>query len=66
VRVDAHRERLLAIKQGDLAWEEIDAWRLDLHRRFETAFHGSGLPERPDFRTINDYLVRARRAALDA
>src|SRR5206468_127118 len=32
VRVDVHRDRLLAVKRGELAWGEADAWRKDLHR----------------------------------
>jgi protein O-GlcNAcase / histone acetyltransferase len=29
VRVEAHRERLLAAKRGGLPWPEVDAWRKD-------------------------------------
>ena len=65
VRVaDEHRERLLAIRRGALPWREVDAWRLDLHRRFDAAFSQTTLPERPDYAWANDFLVRARRSAL--
>ncbi len=64
VRVDAHRDRLLAIKQGDTAWAEVDRWRLELHQRFENAFAISPLPQHPDYHTVNDYLIRARRSAV--
>lgn len=59
-----HRERLLAIKRGDVPWPEVDAWRLDLHRRFDAAYARTSLPERPDYAWANDYLLRARRSAL--
>ena len=60
VRVDAHRDRLLAIRDGQLPWGEIDAWRLDLHRQFETAFAATTLPDRPDYAAANTFLIRAR------
>ncbi len=64
VDVGEHRDRLLAIKRGELTFEEIDAWRLALHRTFEEAFHRTALPERPDVDTVNAFLLRARRSAL--
>lgn len=63
VRVEAHRDRLLAIKAGEAAWEEVNAWRLALHREFDAAYAATRLPERPDYAWANDYLVRARRSA---
>jgi hypothetical protein len=57
------RERLLAVKSGALPWREIDAWRRRLHRDFEDALAATALPERPDYETINAFLVTARRAA---
>lgn len=64
VRVDEHRDRLLAIRRGELPWEEIDAWRLELHRLFDDAFTHTSLPERPDFERANALLVRARRSMV--
>lgn len=64
VRVDANRDRLLAIKNGDIPWAEVDRWRLELHQRFENAFATSPLPQHPDYHTVNDYLIRARRSAV--
>lgn len=29
VRVEAHRDRLLAIRRGEVPWEDVDAWRLE-------------------------------------
>jgi uncharacterized protein len=64
VRVDEHRERLLAIKRGELPWEETDAWRLELHAQFAKAFETTKLPERPDYHKVNEFLIRARHEAF--
>jgi len=64
VRVDAHRDRLLAIKRDEVAWDAVNAWRLELHARFEAAFARSPLPPHPDYRLVNDFLIRARRSAV--
>jgi hypothetical protein len=65
VRVeDGLRERLLAIKRGEVPWPEVNVWRVDLHARFDQAFKGTALPERPDYGWANDFLIRARRSAL--
>lgn len=64
VRVHEHRDDLLAIKRGERTWEEVDRWRLALHREFDEAFARTALPEQPDFARANDYLLRARRAMV--
>lgn len=64
VRMDTHRDRLLAIKHGQIPWDQVNAWRLQLHQRFESAFAASPLPDHPDYRTVNEYLIRARRSAV--
>jgi uncharacterized protein len=65
VRVEAHRERLLAVKRGDVLWEEVDAWRLELHRDFDRALTETKLPERPDYEAANGFLIRARRESAE-
>jgi predicted nucleotidyltransferase len=62
VRVEANRDRLLAIKRGEVPFEEVEAWRLDLHRQFDAAAESTKLPERPDYEKANAFLVRARRS----
>jgi hypothetical protein len=64
VRVDEYRERLLAIRGGEMPWDEVDAWRLALHREFDDAFTHTALPERPDFERANAFLLRARRSMV--
>jgi hypothetical protein len=65
VRVgDEHRERLLAIKRGEIPFEDIESWRLALHREFDHAAETTRLPDRPDYERANALLLRARRSAL--
>lgn len=68
IPVDAggHRDRLLAIRHEETPWEEVDAWRLELHRRFEDAYARTTLPERPDYAAANAFLIKARRSMVDA
>ncbi len=64
VRVESHRDDLLAIKRGDWKWARVDAWRKQLHREFEAALVETALPERPDYEAANDFLIRTRLAQL--
>ena len=61
VRVEVHRDRLLAVKRGEVPWTEVDAWRKELHRDFERALAETKLPERPDYEAANRFLIKARR-----
>ena len=66
VRVDdSHREKLMSIRAGEMPFEQVDLWRLELHRRFEDAFRATSLPNRPDYEAANMFLIKARRAALE-
>jgi hypothetical protein len=65
VQVTEHRERLLAIKRGELPWAEANAWRLELHQQFDAAYAATALPERPDSAAANDFLIRARRLMVE-
>jgi len=65
VRMDEHREQLLAVRRGEVPWEETEKWRLSLHREFEAAVRQTSLPERPDYERANALLIKARRSALD-
>jgi hypothetical protein len=64
VSVEQHRDRLLAIRDGQLPWPEVDAWRLELHRAFDAAYENTKLPERPDYARANAYLIKARRSQV--
>jgi hypothetical protein len=61
VRVETHREQLLAVKNGGVPWAEVDSWRRDLHADFERALAQTCLPERPDYEAANAFLIKARR-----
>ena len=64
MRVDEHRDRLLAIKAGQVEWPEVNEWRLALHKAFDQALQTTALPERPDYERANDFLIRARRSMV--
>ena len=66
VRVGEHRERLLAIRRGEMDWAEVNEWRLHLHKEFDAALARTPLAERPDYERANEFLIRARAAAVAA
>jgi hypothetical protein len=63
LRVDEHREKLLAIRRGEVPWDEVEEWRLRLHRELDSMHQTTRLPELPDFARANEFLLRARRFA---
>jgi len=63
LRVDEYRDRLLAIRRGDIAWDDVERWRLSLHKELDEALQSTCLPEHPDYQRANDFLIRARRIA---
>lgn len=66
VRVEAQRDRLLAVKRGEMSWSEVDLWRQELHADFEAALERTALPERPDYEEANRFLIEARRRQVSA
>ena len=64
VRVEEHRDRLLAIRNGKTPWDEVNLWRLQLHKEFDAAYAETRLPDRPDYENANTFLVKARRKQL--
>ncbi|MER6392028.1 nucleotidyltransferase domain-containing protein [Streptomyces sp. NPDC001523] len=57
----ADRERLLAVRRGELGWAEVDSWMARLTGEAEAALAGSPLPAEPDHARVEDFLIRARR-----
>ncbi len=53
IRVEEHRDQLLAIRRGELPWDETERWRRSLHAEFDTVLTQSTLPERPDYEQAN-------------
>jgi uncharacterized protein len=64
VHVGEHRDRLLTIKSGKMSWDDVEKWRITLHKEFDSAFAETSLPERPDYERANAFLVKARRLAM--
>ncbi|TWU30429.1 nucleotidyltransferase domain-containing protein [Bythopirellula polymerisocia] len=64
VDVGEYRERLFAIKNETMPWDDIEVWRKELHKVFDRALSETKLPERPDYERANDFLVKARRLAV--
>ncbi|WP_377475906.1 MAG: nucleotidyltransferase domain-containing protein [Microcoleus anatoxicus] len=65
VRVDDFRSQLLSIRNQEVPWDEVNRWRLDLHGEFDRAFGSTRLPERPDYEKANQFLIKARRSAIE-
>lgn len=65
VRADDYRDRLLAIKRAEVSWQEVNMWRLSLHREFDKAFTETTLPERPDYERADAFLIKARRSMVN-
>lgn len=62
IDVGKDREQLLAIRRGEVLWDTVDAWRLQLHQQFDLAFGATILPDRPDYAAANAFLIKARRS----
>jgi uncharacterized protein len=65
VDVGAHRDELLAIRNGALGIEEVRRRALELDKEFQATFAETRLPERPDYHLVNHFLVAARRRMAD-
>lgn len=65
VHVGDHRERLLAVRRGQIEWPQIEQWRAQLQVEFEAAARDTKLPERPDYECVDLFVRRARRLAME-
>ncbi len=66
IDVSSHRESLLAVKAGQFSLDEVRQQALELDKQFQVAFEETNLPEQPDFETVNDFLVDARRKSANS
>ena len=64
VRVEEHRDFLLAVRDGQVPWQDVDTRRLDLHRDLDAAYASTRLADRPDYDAANRFLLKARRSAV--
>ena len=65
VKVDEYRDKLMSIRYGQIPWEKVNDWRLELHKEFDQACESTSLPERPDYEWANKFLIHARNAKVD-
>lgn len=63
IAVERYRDPLLAIRHGEYGWEQVNDWRLQLHKEFEEAYHTTRLPVQPEYHKANQFLIHARKVA---
>ncbi|MBT2444008.1 nucleotidyltransferase domain-containing protein [Streptomyces sp. ISL-36] len=63
IHVGEDRERLLAVKRGEVPWPEVESWMSRLTEEADRASTTSPLPAAPDHARVEDFLRRARRAS---
>ncbi|MFC8425363.1 DNA polymerase beta superfamily protein [Streptomyces sp. NPDC057236] len=63
IDVGEEREPLLAVKRGEVSWSEVESRMTRLAEEGAESARRSPLPEEPDRRRVEDFLVRARRAS---
>lgn len=67
IDVGEDRERLLAVKRGEVSWPDVESRMNRLQEEADQALDTTPLPAAPDHARVQDFLIRARRAsALDA
>jgi predicted nucleotidyltransferase len=64
VDVSPLRERLLAVRNGDVPWESVTRWADRLIEDLAAASAASALPESPDRATVDELLRRVREEGL--
>ncbi|GAA1614774.1 hypothetical protein GCM10009789_81110 [Kribbella sancticallisti] len=64
VDVGPYRDRLLAVKRGELPWDEVERWRLTLHEELDNALRKTVLPATPDVGTVDAWLRSVRKRSL--
>ncbi|WP_315987333.1 DNA polymerase beta superfamily protein [Actinomadura sp. HBU206391] len=65
VDVTDFRDRLLAVRRGEVGWAEIMAWRSELTAEMEAALARSPLPAEPDRAAAEEFLVSVRRRYVE-
>lgn len=64
VEVSEHKNALMNIRAGAMPIEEIDCWRIKLHKEFDNAYETTKLPERPDYTWADQFLIKARQSMV--
>ncbi|MDT5027065.1 MAG: uncharacterized protein QOE61_3491 [Micromonosporaceae bacterium] len=63
VDVSAHRARLLAIRRGEVSFDEVQAMAARLADELAAARAVTTIPVAPDRAAVSDFIVRVRRAS---
>ncbi|MEU5523071.1 nucleotidyltransferase domain-containing protein [Streptomyces sp. NPDC047860] len=63
IDVGEERELLPAVKRGEVPWREVESRMTRLAEEGAEAARHSPLPEDPDRRRVEDFLIRTRRAS---
>lgn len=58
------RDRLLAVRHGQVPWPEVERWMGRLREEADAAAERTPLPAEPDRARVEDFLVRVRRASI--
>lgn len=64
VQVSEYRDTLLAIRRGEVEWEKVNQWRLELHKELDAVYAATSLPGQPDYQWADAFLVKARRSMV--
>jgi predicted nucleotidyltransferase len=63
IDVGEHRDRLLAVRRGEVPWADVEAWIQRLYDEADAAASRSPLRPEPDRPRVEDFLIRVRRAS---
>ncbi|MFD4482595.1 MULTISPECIES: DNA polymerase beta superfamily protein [unclassified Streptomyces] len=66
IDVGDQREPLLAVKRGEVSWQDVESWMNRLAAEADEAATRTPLPAGPDRRRIEDFLFRVRRDSAAA
>ncbi|NBM18664.1 DNA polymerase beta superfamily protein [Streptomyces sp. GC420] len=61
--VGPERDRLLAVKRGEVPWSGVESWMNRLAAEADAAAGLGVLPEQPDRARVEDFLARVRRSS---
>ncbi|MGW0365613.1 nucleotidyltransferase domain-containing protein [Streptomyces sp. NPDC002990] len=66
IDAEPYRDRLLAVRRGELTWDEAEAWMTRLTEENDSALASTPLPPSPDHARVEAFLHRTRRASVSA
>ncbi|MGD9580515.1 MAG: nucleotidyltransferase domain-containing protein [Vampirovibrionia bacterium] len=61
IDVSEYRNTLLSIKKGEFSFTEVEELRKELELKFNEAYENTKLPDYPDVKKANDFLILARK-----